>query len=65
VALASAETADQIQSLRGALQRVLARSLEEAAARKAALDEEQDRSVANDNAAGLRGGARRFNMCAR
>jgi len=56
VALASAVTAEEILSLREQLQRTFLRTGAEAAAREAELAEEQDRSVANDNAAGLRGG---------
>lgn len=56
VALASAVTAAEIQSLREQLQRTFSRTDAEVAARQAELAEEQDRSVANDNAAGLRGG---------
>ena len=56
LALTSAVTAQEIQSLREQLQRTLSRTGAEVAARQAELDEEQDRSVANDNAAGLRGG---------
>jgi GGDEF domain-containing protein len=55
-ALASAVTAEEIQSLRDQLQRTFLRTGAEATAREAKLTEEQDRSVANDNAAGLRGG---------
>ena len=56
VALASAVTAEEIQSLHAQLQQTFLRTGAEAAALEAELAEEQDRSVANDNAAGLRGG---------
>jgi GGDEF domain-containing protein len=56
VALVSAVTAEEIQSLRERLQQTFSRAGSAAAAREAELAEEQDRSVANDNAAGLRGG---------
>jgi len=56
LALASAVTVEEIQELRGEAQRLFERLGAETAAREAELADEQDRSVANDNAAGLRGG---------
>lgn len=56
LALTSAVTAEEIQALREQFQRTFLRTGSEVAARQAELEEEQDRSVANDNAAGLRGG---------
>src|SRR5271166_5588499 len=56
LALASAVTSEEIQLLRVKLQQLLQRTSAETAARQAELREEQDRSTANDNAAGLRGG---------
>jgi hypothetical protein len=54
--LAVAVTAEEIQELREKLQHLFRLSGEESAARRSKQDEEQDRSTANDNAAGLRGG---------
>ena len=54
--LVSATSAEEIQSLRTKLQRLFQTSGEEQAARRTKAVEEQDRSTANDNAAGLRGG---------
>jgi len=54
--LGEASTAAEIQALRERLQAMLAHNAVAGAARQAQLDEEPDRSVANDNAAGLRGG---------
>jgi hypothetical protein len=56
VELTSAITVEEIQVLRTKLQKLFQYSSEDAAARQANLEEEQDRSTANDNAAGLRGG---------
>ncbi len=56
LALASASTSEEIQLLRVKLQQLFQRTGAETAARLAELREEQDRSTANDNAAGLRGG---------
>jgi GGDEF domain-containing protein len=54
--LAAAETQEQIETLRTSLQKYLTVSQKECDERSAEGEEEQDRSVANDNAAGLRGG---------
>jgi GGDEF domain-containing protein len=55
LAITSAVTAEEIQLLRGQLHRTFKRG-GGGGARQADATEEQDRSVANDNAAGLRGG---------
>jgi GGDEF domain-containing protein len=54
--LASAVSVDEIQLLKTKLQRLFQSSGEELAAKRTQAAEEQDRSTANDNAAGLRGG---------
>ena len=54
--LASVAAVDEIQSLRTKLQQLFQTSGEEQAAKRVEEAEEQDRSTANDNAAGLRGG---------
>ncbi len=54
--LASAISADEILSLRTRLLEIFERSGTESALRRTKESEEQDRSTANDNAAGLRGG---------
>jgi GGDEF domain-containing protein len=54
--LSSAHCAAEIQSFRAKLQKLFQHSGEEQAAKRAEEAEEQDRSTANDNAAGLRGG---------
>jgi GGDEF domain-containing protein len=56
VSLSTAVTGDEIESLRTTLQKLFQLSGEEQAAKRAMAAEEQDRSTANDNAAGLRGG---------
>ena len=56
VCLTSANSVDEVLSLRNALQSLFQTGAEHSAMRKAEALEEQDRSVANDNAAGLRGG---------
>jgi GGDEF domain-containing protein len=54
--LADAHMAEEIQQFKGKLLRVFEASAEENAAKRGKEAEEQDRSTANDNAAGLRGG---------
>jgi hypothetical protein len=54
--LVSAGTADQIEAVRATLQKLFRLSGEEQAANQVEEADEQDRSTANDNAAGLRGG---------
>lgn len=54
--LLSSTSADEIQSFRAKVQRLFQQSGEAIATERAEEDEEQDRSTANDNAAGLRGG---------
>ena len=54
--LASAVTVEEIESLRATLQALFQLASEDHTIRQAIEDEEQDRSTANDNAAGLRGG---------
>jgi len=56
VELTSAITVEEIQVLRAKLQKLFQHGVDDATARQADLEEEQDRSTANDNAAGLRGG---------
>jgi GGDEF domain-containing protein len=56
VSLATAVTAEEIESLRTTLQKLFQLSGEEQITKRAKEAEEQDRSTANDNAAGLRGG---------
>ena len=56
VSLSSAVTADDIESLRTTLQKLFQASGEEQITKRTKEAEEQDRSTANDNAAGLRGG---------
>ncbi len=56
VELNAAVTVEEIQQLRIQLHNLFHRSDEQIAALHAELSEEQDRSTANDNAAGLRGG---------
>jgi GGDEF domain-containing protein len=55
-ALSATVDAEGIHTLGNELQRFFLKSREEVATRQAVEEEEQDRSVANDNAAGLRGG---------
>ena len=54
--VSTAATAGEIESVRSTLQKLFQLSGEEQAAKRAKEAEEQDRSTANDNAAGLRGG---------
>ena len=54
--LASAEISDHIEELRAKLQTMFQRTGQESAMRQSAIEDEQDRSTANDNAAGLLGG---------
>lgn len=54
--LTAAASMDEIQALRAKLQTLFQRAGEESVARQAEQQEEQDRSTANDNAAGLLGG---------
>jgi GGDEF domain-containing protein len=54
--MAAATTHDEIESLRTKLHKYLTTSQQQCDERAQALEEEHDRSVANDNAAGLRGG---------
>jgi GGDEF domain-containing protein len=56
VSLSTAVTADEIESLRATLEKLFQASGEEQSTKRAKETEEQDRSTANDNAAGLRGG---------
>jgi len=56
IELTSAASLESIQALRLKLQKLLQQSSEEIAVRQMERNEEQDRSTANDNAAGLRGG---------
>jgi GGDEF domain-containing protein len=54
--LVAAVTTIEIESVRGTLQKLFHLSGEEQAAKRVEEADEQDRSTANDNAAGLRGG---------
>jgi GGDEF domain-containing protein len=56
LSLTTAVTADEILSVGAELSKAFLKSREERVAIQKAAEEEQDRSVANDNAAGLRGG---------
>ncbi len=56
VELNAAVTSEEIEQLRISLHHLFHRSSEQIAAVQAELADEQDRSTANDNAAGLRGG---------
>jgi GGDEF domain-containing protein len=56
LSLTTAVTADEILSVGADLSKAFLKSREERVAIQTAAEEEQDRSVANDNAAGLRGG---------
>jgi GGDEF domain-containing protein len=54
--LADSQTVEEIQQVKSKLMRLFEASGEEQAAKRSKEAEEQDRSTANDNAAGLRGG---------
>jgi GGDEF domain-containing protein len=54
--LTAAASMDEIQAMRAKLQTLFQRASEESVARQTEQQEEQDRSTANDNAAGLLGG---------